>query len=192
MPRTLTKRNSLAFHIDADLTHRTHAARDIRAGEELTIAYIDPLAARAARQAQLRGAWGFACGCAQCALPPDAAAASDANLRAIAALEAEMGSGGGGSGSGGSDAARQLLSLYEAERLEAKMGGAYTLAALDRSLAADEAGARAYAARAADAVALEFGPGAADVRAMRELARDPRAHWSWGQAQRRREMRKNV
>ncbi len=71
------------------------------------------------------------------------------------------------------------MRLYEDEGLYARLGGAYTLAALAYGIAGDEGGAKHYAELAASAVARETGDGAADVGAMRELAADPKKHWSW-------------
>ena len=61
------------------------------------------------------------------------------------------------------------------------MGGAYTLAALNYALVGKEKETRRYAMLAAEAVEWELGPDAEDAKAMRELAREPRKHWSWGQ-----------
>ncbi|KAL4972791.1 hypothetical protein BDW66DRAFT_154434 [Aspergillus desertorum] len=42
-----------------------HAVRDIRAGEELTVRYVETSRARAQRQSEL-AKWGFRCGCEVC------------------------------------------------------------------------------------------------------------------------------
>lgn len=42
------------------------AARDIRAGEQLTISYVDSGLPLAARSAQLQFGYGFACRCPRC------------------------------------------------------------------------------------------------------------------------------
>jgi hypothetical protein len=44
--------------------------RAVRAGEPLSIAYIDVIATRAVRQSQLRAQYFFECACEQCCLPP--------------------------------------------------------------------------------------------------------------------------
>ncbi|KAJ6590045.1 hypothetical protein DFH09DRAFT_1245247 [Mycena vulgaris] len=54
-----------------------YALRAFRAGEEITNQYIDVLAPRAERRAQLER-YGFLCACPHCSLPDDAVAASDA------------------------------------------------------------------------------------------------------------------
>ncbi len=42
------------------------AARDIEAGEELTVSYLDQTLPRAQRQQRLSFAYGFSCRCARC------------------------------------------------------------------------------------------------------------------------------
>ncbi|KAH9949138.1 SET domain-containing protein [Amylocystis lapponica] len=53
------------------------AARDLRAGEEITIAYAPLCATRAERRTFLSNTRFFACACATCALPPAGVLASD-------------------------------------------------------------------------------------------------------------------
>lgn len=170
-------RPNVAFHIDAHLTHHTHAARDIVAGEELTLSYLNPLETHAVRQAHIRGAWGFTCTCAQCAASPAAIAASDARLWELDAVEAVLGDVQSPEAS--VDLVRRLLALYEAERLDVKMHGAYVLAALNYNLLGHADKAREYAERAVAAGIVEFGPEADDVQAMRALAADPKGHFTW-------------
>ena len=72
-----------------NLTHSTVAVRDIAAGEELTITYVDAMLPRAERQARLHD-WGFNCTCAHCAAGDADGAESDARLRRIAELEKKL------------------------------------------------------------------------------------------------------
>jgi len=168
---------SLVFHISANLTHHTRAVRDISPGEELTISYVDTLAPYHERQHRLQSSLGFECFCAQCSLDLAGREDSDETLLAIAELERELSDF---SSKRASPAlAEELLELYEGEGLQSKMGGAYTLAALSYALAGKEKEARQYATLAAEATEWESGFGSEDAVAMRELARDPRGHWSW-------------
>jgi hypothetical protein len=73
----------------------------------------------------------------------------------------------------------QLLALYKKERLEFKIAGAYTLAALSYNMFGKLGMARKYARQSVEAGLLESGPDALDVREMRDLADDPKSHWSW-------------
>ncbi|ABN68716.2 predicted protein [Scheffersomyces stipitis CBS 6054] len=45
---------------------KVYAARDIRAGEELTTTYVNPAHTVQQRQRELRVNWGFICGCQKC------------------------------------------------------------------------------------------------------------------------------
>lgn len=45
---------------------KVFAARDIRAGEELTTSYVNPSHSLSQRQRELRVNWGFLCGCQRC------------------------------------------------------------------------------------------------------------------------------
>lgn len=47
-------------------TLAVYAARDIRAGEELTTTYVNPAHTVQQRQRELRVNWGFVCGCQKC------------------------------------------------------------------------------------------------------------------------------
>ncbi|GAP84811.2 putative het domain protein [Rosellinia necatrix] len=80
-------RPNLAFFVDQNLTHHTHAMRDIGPGEELTISYLDALQLRSARQERTRNSLGFACGCSHCTMPREESDASDDRLRAISRIE---------------------------------------------------------------------------------------------------------
>ena len=74
----------------------------------------------------------------------------------------------------------KLVELYRAERLEAYLAPTYTRAALIYSMFANEDKAREYAEEAVLALEREYGPYATDLQSMRQLAENPRGHWSWG------------
>ena len=146
-------------------------------GEELSVSYIDATLPRDERQELLR-VWGFNCTCSQCMKDELASAVSDGRVARIKSLEEDMDNftemhvtaetGG------------ELVELYEKERLHIYLGPAYTRAALNYALFGDADKASQYAAAAAEAVARENGPNAADIQPMKVLAADPRNHWSWG------------
>ncbi|KAL2271348.1 hypothetical protein VTJ83DRAFT_719 [Remersonia thermophila] len=163
-----------------DITHTSVAVRDIQPGEELTISYIFGKAPRATRLSQLED-WGFSCSCQQCTLPPKEAGASDSRIRQIQALEDEIEtlmSRARGEGIRPEMGAK-LVELYLAERLDAYLSPAYTRAALIYSMFGNEERAREYAREAAAALERETGPYARDLESMRELAENPKRHWSW-------------
>lgn len=170
-------RPNAAFHIGADLAHTTMAARDVDPRTELAISYIDPLLPRAARQQRIRHAWDFACGCALCSSSHKAADKSDARLREIARIEAAL-----ADFTDESVTARvlgRLVQLYADERLDASVAGAYTLVALNYNMLGDARSAQRYARLAHEALLVEKGPGHGDLAEMAELARSPRAHFTW-------------
>ncbi|KAI1451728.1 SET domain-containing protein [Annulohypoxylon moriforme] len=160
-----------------NMTHTTVAARDILPGEELSISYIDLMLSREERRSRLRR-WGFECTCSHCSMTDEEAAASDARLLKIEELEialenfnetivtAETGA--------------ELVELYEKERLDIYLGQVYTRAALNFALFGEEEKARKYAQAAVEAVERESGQNAGDAKAMRTLAENPKAHWTWG------------
>ncbi|KAI1773279.1 SET domain-containing protein [Hypoxylon cercidicola] len=160
-----------------NMTHTTAAARDIAAGEELSISYIELMLPREERRARLRK-WGFECACAHCSMSDEQAAASDARLRRIEELEGALETFNETVVT--ADTGAQLAELYETERLHIYLGQAYTRAALNFALFGEEDRAREYARAAVDALERESGPGSADARAMRVLAENPRKHWTWG------------
>lgn len=135
-------RPNVAFRVDpATLAHYTHAVRDVAVGEELTLAYMNPLETRAVRQRHVWESWGFRCGCAQCVEADEQA--SDARLYEIEALEAKLGVVGQEAVSVAM--VERLLELYRVERLHVKMHGPYVLAALNYNLFGDAKKARKYA-----------------------------------------------
>lgn len=170
-------RPNVAFRIDEGLAHRTHAVREIPAGEELTLSYMNPLEAHAARQQHILRSWGFACACPHCALPGEGVRESDARLREIDELEAELGDFASRRAS--VEMVGRLLDLYEKERLDAKISGAYVLAALNYNLFGDAKNSKKYAQLAAETGMVEFGPNADDVKAMEALAMNPKNHFTW-------------
>lgn len=170
-------RPNVAFRIDRELTHHTHAVRDIQAGEELTLAYMNPFETYSVRQRHIQQSWGFRCTCQHCSMNEGDIRESDARLNEIDELEAELGDFTSKKVSLGM--VKRLLELYERERLHVKMHGAHVLAALNYNLFGEAESAKKHADLAILAGIVEFGPDADDVKAMQELARDPVSHFTW-------------
>ena len=76
--------------------------------------------------------------------------------------------------------AKDLVSLYETEKLHVMLGRACGFAALEFSAVKDERGALEYADRALWYLRLMQGQNGVDVRSMMELKGDVKSHWSWG------------
>ncbi|GKT82724.1 LOW QUALITY PROTEIN: HET domain protein [Colletotrichum tofieldiae] len=169
-------RPNVAFRIGPDLRHRTTVVRPVKPGEELTISYLDPLGIRSVRQHRAKRAWGFECGCSQCGLARKQAAASDARLLEIEELERQLSDVGARVTTA---MVERFLKLHAEERLEAKMAGAYTTAALNFNLLGRNKMAVKYAKLAVEAGTIENGPETGDVEAMKALAADPKKHFTW-------------
>ncbi|TEA15067.1 Secondary metabolism regulator laeA [Colletotrichum sidae] len=169
-------RPNVVFHISSDLRHRTTVVRSVEPGTELTISYLDPLGTRSVRQHRARGAWGFECGCSQCSLPKWEAAVSDQRLMEMDELEKKLSDAGARVTK---KMLKRFVKLYEEERLEAKLAGAYTTAALNFNLLGEKNLAVKYANLAVQAGSIENGEHAPDVEAMRTLAADPKRHFTW-------------
>ncbi|KAI7775383.1 hypothetical protein LA080_006881 [Diaporthe eres] len=174
-------RPNLAYHFRG-MTHIATAIRDIDAGEELSLSYIDVTLPLRHRQTRLNALWNFNCTCKACQLPHAEADASDARLERIKVLEdildhpAKSFPAGDLTAQTGSD----LVALYELERLDVYIGYAYRRAALNFALFADEHNARKFAQKALKALEWQGGAEQKDLENMRGLLADPKAHWSWG------------
>ncbi|KAI1385499.1 SET domain-containing protein [Hypoxylon trugodes] len=160
-----------------NMTHTTVAARDIAPGEELSISYIELMLSREERRSRLRQ-WGFECACSHCSMSDEEAAASDARLQKIEELETALENFNETLVT--AETGAQLVNLYHKERLDIYLGQVYTRAALNFALFGEEEKAKEYALAAVEAVERESGPKAGDLKAMRILAENPRAHWTWG------------
>ncbi len=169
-------RPNVAFYVGKTLSHVTTVVRDVRAGEELAISYLDPFEPRAQRQERTQLAWGFSCGCSHCSLAKHRSLKSDKNLEEIARIEAQLSDYGARVTQ---ETIRTLIKLYEEERLESKMGGMLTLAALNYNMLGKDKLAIKHAKLASEALDLEYGPGSSDSKSMEELARGPKSHFTW-------------
>ncbi|KAK3988273.1 hypothetical protein QBC44DRAFT_309652 [Cladorrhinum sp. PSN332] len=171
-------RPNVAFRIDQKtLTHVTTVVRDIKPGDELSISYLDSLEPRVKRQERAQAAWGFECTCSQCSMREKEVKKSDKRLEEIKSIEAKL-----------SDVSsrgvtkkmlERLVKLYTEERLEGNLGGAYTLVAMNYNMIGDAKNAVKYAKLGVEAVELENGEGQPDAEVMREMARDPKGHFTW-------------
>lgn len=163
------------------MTHITTAIRDIEAGEELSLSYIDVTLPIRHRQARLNALWSFSCTCKQCRLSSSEAEASDSRLERIKALEDILDHPATSFPTGDlkSQTGAELVAFYEQERLDVYVGYAYRRAALNFALFADEQNAKTFARKALKALEWQGGAGQKDLENMRGLLADPKAHWSW-------------
>ncbi|KAK4135357.1 SET domain-containing protein [Trichocladium antarcticum] len=164
----------------AALAQSVRAARDIVPGEEITVSYIDAVRPRAARVRRLKRGWGFECDCALCVLEGGRQREADERVGLIGEVKGVLGDwawhGAGGEGTG---MAELLVGLFEMERLWTVMHEAYALAALEFNAVGERWRAVKYARLAVEWGIPMVGDEDEDVEDMRELAGDPRGHWSW-------------
>ncbi|KAI3342187.1 hypothetical protein F4824DRAFT_445340 [Ustulina deusta] len=160
-----------------DTTITAVAARDIQQGEELAISYVDIFLPSRKRKERIRS-WGFECACALCQGLKNETVASDKRLRRIEQLKDDLNNFQEMKVT--ADTGAEYAALHEEEGLHAHLGSAYTRAALNFALFGDEERAREYALRAAEELHIEKGPESGDAQAMKVLADDPTAHWTWG------------
>ncbi|KAK3681648.1 hypothetical protein B0T22DRAFT_299767 [Podospora appendiculata] len=174
-------RPNLAFHIDDSLAHVTTVARRAAEGEELTIAYVDPFAPRAERQAwvQKYSPLGKPCACDACTARGNTAAlkASDDRVVELLAIQAELKNHE--SRRVTEDLIDRYLELFDQERLQARLFNAYELAATNYNYLGLDVKAKKYADLAVQAGIVEEGVNANDVIAMRIMASDIRGHYTY-------------
>jgi hypothetical protein len=160
------------------MTHHVHAIRTISVGEEITVSYIDPVQPVTQRKEYLKSSWGFDCDCSSCTAPAPVALESDNRIDEILDLQQKLTD----TDVAFVDApamAELLVSLYEQERLDGPVADAYTFAAHEFNGVGNKWMARKYALKAIEAGLLYGGPHDFDVKDLKELLDDHRAHWSW-------------
>ena len=165
------------------------ALRDIRAGEEVTIAYLpcdDPSTDREPDEARaiLRQHWLIECPSA-CRCRDEALAARVARARALDARIFEL--GGRCDVAGAVAAAHELLALFDEAGLPRlhmararTLFDAFQVAVMQRARAAEAAG---FLRRALEIHARCFHPTSAGVADYERLARDPSQHANYGVAE---------
>ncbi|KAL4860602.1 hypothetical protein BDV12DRAFT_204871 [Aspergillus spectabilis] len=131
-----------------------HALRDINAGTEITISYLDSTPAFEERQHQLRKTFQFECKCELCSLPPAERKISDERLTKIHIIDSMI----GGTVWDGTDPAatlgllRMMLDFFEEEGIwDARVARAYNDAFKIPLESNDADRARVFATRAYEA-----------------------------------------
>ncbi|ERS96590.1 hypothetical protein HMPREF1624_06797 [Sporothrix schenckii ATCC 58251] len=181
--------NCAYFFDPVTLSHSVYAVVDIMQGEELTVAYIDPIQVRADRQTKLHRHWGFGCTCARCTLPPHRLAESDDRVRSIQTLLTSLDnysllmpdgvSANVANVTVGPSAGELLVLLFELEGLHGRMHEAEYRLALEWNGVGDALRATQAARRCLDHGLLVRGAKQVFLTNMRDLVTDPTAHWSW-------------
>ncbi|KAK4233556.1 hypothetical protein C8A03DRAFT_19393 [Achaetomium macrosporum] len=182
-------RPNVATHIDQSFALRATVARRVQPGEELTVAYVDPLLPRSERVAWVkRHRGGDGCPCSTCNPPGgekgEAAKKADERLTEIMAMRAELRNHD--STKVDIQMIERFVKLYEEERLHVKLADAYELAALNANYLGDDRRAKKYADLAVQAGIVEGGTQSNDVIAMRIMASDVKGHYSYRYTLKRR------
>jgi hypothetical protein len=158
------------------------AVRDIKEGEEITIAYtIGGISS--VRRGKLKEFFGFDCGCELCSLPDKELKESDKRYVAMAALDEKIG-----------DSkrvkripekvlgeCRELLRLYGEEGIrDNRLSRLYYDAFQISILHSDEARASVFAEKYIAIKTICEGENGADIQEMRVYAKNPKSHDSYG------------
>lgn len=186
------------YFVDADrLTHHVSATRDIAAGEEVRVAYLNVLQGREARARMTGAGWGFECRCERCEREAD----GDDDVEEIAGMERKLKrvltklwrsrldsadvlplmqqrvedadedeiEHEMPSPEGIEQLLHDYLEFFTLHGLEGFMEQAYRLAAMVAFVSGEQDRARAYANSAAEVMEMRDGPKHADVRLWWEL-----------------------
>ncbi|RFU32455.1 hypothetical protein B7463_g3890, partial [Scytalidium lignicola] len=155
------------------LTHSVYAARQIEAGEEITIPYTSPFQPHSSRQAHLQEAFHFTCACSLCS-----SSSSDEILLQISNIQQTLGDWSPTS-TATTKLVEKLISLYEKLRLHAFMDTAYGYAALTYSAVGNVKKTKKFGELAMEASGIRLGKSGQDYVMWEEMRRSPENHWSW-------------
>ncbi|KAI1802921.1 SET domain-containing protein [Daldinia bambusicola] len=172
-------RPTCAYYFDhRDFHHKVLAVRDIAEGEELTIAYYDPLQSHSTRQEKLQKEWGFKCSCQRCSANATVVAESDRRVSQIHALWKELDDYSATS-KGSAEKAELLISLYEEEGILGRLNEAYYRAAIEYIGIGNVEKATKYAVLCIENGLLFVGPDRPFIKNMQELIANPTGNPKW-------------
>ncbi|KAI2466066.1 SET domain-containing protein [Annulohypoxylon bovei var. microspora] len=172
-------RPTCAYYFDhVDFHQKVLAVRDIMVGEELTIAYYDPLQIQSVRQEKLHKEWGFNCTCQRCTADASSIAESDSRVRQIRALWKELDDHSAMS-KASPGKAELLISLYEEEGILSRVNEAYYRAAIEYIGVGDITNATKYAILCVDDGQKFIGPDRPFIKEMQELIANATDHPKW-------------
>jgi len=164
-----------------------HASRDIKAGEEITISYVEDIPYEQ-RLTKLKSAFGFKCDCELCSLPASALEESDNRRIEIARLDQAIGGPTRTMNSPHLTIAdcKQLLNLLKQEHgnCPSPEARAYYDAFQISSIHSDQARASVFAQKAYEARLVCEGEDSPETVRMKSLMEDPKKHQSFGVSKR--------
>lgn len=160
------------------MSQSVFAAREIETGEELTVTYFDSIQTRTRRQLLSKHGWGFECTCSHCSASEEVIKESDERVDQILILQKDLDDYSSASAAN-PEKAERLVNLFKAEGLVTRMVEAYYRAAVEYN----GIGSAEEAIRFAKLCIEEGEVLESSIRPfmnnMRELVRDPSAHWTW-------------
>ncbi|KAI0884311.1 SET domain-containing protein [Annulohypoxylon maeteangense] len=172
-------RPNCAYYFDhLDFHQKVIAVRDIMAGEELTIAYYDPIQIQSVRQEKLHKEWGFRCACKRCTADASSIAESDSRVEQIIVLRKELDDHSATS-KASPEKAELLVSLYEEEGILTRVNEAYYRAAIEYIGVGDIENAEKYARLCIDHGRKFIGSDRPLVEDMQELIANPTGYSKW-------------
>jgi len=168
---------ALNYYFDPQtMTQYVHAVKDIAAGEEINIAYIDTEEVYRKRQEILMQYWNFSCQCSLCRKPAHQITSSDERLRTIKHLQEKL-HDWTQFGPEHIKIAENLIALYEAEQLWTSSMG-HQAAAYAYNIQGDVTRTVSHATKALKIVKL-VGVAYDWIRDLEVLTASPPAHPSW-------------
>ncbi|KAI1360291.1 hypothetical protein F5Y08DRAFT_52590 [Xylaria arbuscula] len=167
-----------AYYFDSDtFSQHVVAVRDIQPGEELSIAYIDPILPKSERTKRLKS-WGFECSCERCSANVTQTAESDENIAEVHRLWKQLDDYSALSRAT-PEMAERLISLYYQEGLESRIQEAHYRAAVEWIGHGEVEMASQHAKLCIEYGTLFKGPGRPFIEKMRQLLDSPTHHPHW-------------
>ncbi|KAK5631124.1 hypothetical protein RRF57_006839 [Xylaria bambusicola] len=171
-------RPNCVYYFDSNtFSQNVVAVRDIQPGEELSIAYIDPVLPQSERQKRLKS-WGFECSCERCSVNATQVAESDGNVAEIHRLWKQL-DNYSASSSATPAMAERLIALYRQEGLESRIQEAYYRAAVEWIGLGEAEKAAQHATLCIEYGTLFLGPGRPFIEKMKQLLDGPTDHPQW-------------
>ncbi|KAI0534918.1 hypothetical protein GGR58DRAFT_29962 [Xylaria digitata] len=171
-------RPNCAYFFDSNtFSQNVVAVRDVQPGEELSVAYIDPVLTRSERMRRLKS-WGFECTCERCTANETQVAESDENVLEMQRLWKELDNYSASSRATPAMAER-LISLYNQEGLQSRIQEAHYRAAVEWIGIGEIEKASEHAMICVKYGTLFKGPGRPFIEKMKQLLDSPTSHPHW-------------
>jgi len=169
-------------HVWVEPYERMYANRDIKKGEELTTAYVNPAQNRTTRQKILLDGYGFRCVCEACALTGKELSISDARRERMAVLDIEILKVGAMDPVRGIALCEEMINVMEKEELAipALLGRVYYDAYQLACAIGDFPRAKNWINLAHDNHLISEGDKSQSTQKMAQYMANPKSHMNWG------------